>query len=195
MRNNARGCGPRKICRSPLFDFLNSAGSRRAASFLQLCLAVGENGESKQWCQRSRMPHSIIVMKMNPGDVSTTHVVPHKSNYILLNNQNTKVHLFYIENILLIHAELLSLFPFLYIWSVASFLMVWCELGVVLISSISQLSSFSFSSVVLLSHLNYYFQSQTNPSLTSFFFFLAGILATIKILLCSQYLKNSTLSM
>lgn len=46
---------------SALFDFLNSAGSPGAASFLQLCLVVRENEESKHWCQRSRMPNSIIV--------------------------------------------------------------------------------------------------------------------------------------
>lgn len=63
MPNNsdAPGRGPGKISRLSLFDFLNSAGSPRAASFLQLCLAVRENEESKQLCQRSRMPNSIIV--------------------------------------------------------------------------------------------------------------------------------------
>lgn len=63
----ARGCATTRVAvfrgKSAICPCLISWAVQdpRAASFLQLYLAVRENEESKQSCQRSRMPNSIIV--------------------------------------------------------------------------------------------------------------------------------------
>lgn len=89
------------------------------------------------------------LMKMNPGDVSTTQVKLNSAQKPKHADPFLKVHLFYVENLLFIHAALLSHFPFCLHLERRSF-SCGVTLAVVIISFISQLSSSPFSSVVLL---------------------------------------------
>lgn len=110
---------------------------------------------------------------MNPAYVSK-HTCG-ASNNILLNNKHGQnlffyVHLFYIDIFFVFSCSTITSFPLCLHNTIAPFLMVW-TLGVTLISSVIQLCSSSFSSVVLLSYATIsvsIFQCWINPSLTSF---------------------------